>query len=145
MDFYSSDRASDLGGVYTKEVLLLPGKQGLLFHHKFGKLLRGKNTNVLAVKTCPHDSTVCPVVKLTTYILFRAIDPKGRVSLKPFVDSTVPNRLRLHLTTLHIDKGKTLHNFRSGCSITSLLLGALNDQVARHVGWKSIQMAQYFS
>ena len=37
LDFYSSDRASDLSRVYTKEVLLLPGKQGLLFHHKFGK------------------------------------------------------------------------------------------------------------
>ena len=39
LDFYSSDRASDLSRVYTKEVLLLPGKQGLLFHHKFGKTL----------------------------------------------------------------------------------------------------------
>ena len=37
LDFYSGDRASDLGRVFTKEVLLLSGKQGLLFHHKFGK------------------------------------------------------------------------------------------------------------
>lgn len=36
LDFYSSDRAPDLGCVFTKEVLLLPEKQGLLFHHKFG-------------------------------------------------------------------------------------------------------------
>ena len=51
-----------------KEVLLLPGKQGLLSHHKFEKTLRGKDTNVFAVKTCPHDSVVCPVVNVTTYV-----------------------------------------------------------------------------
>ena len=131
LDFYSGDRASDLGRVYTKEVLLLPGKQGLLFHHKFGKTLRGKDSNVFAVKKCPHDSIVCPVVNLTTYVkladlmniklregfLFRATDPKGRVSTKPFLGSTVANRLRLHLTTLKIHEGETMHSFRSGCSI----------------------------
>ena len=68
LDFYFGDRASDLGHVYTKEVLLLPDKQGLLFHHKFGKTLRGKDSNVFAVKTCPHDSTVCPIINLTTYV-----------------------------------------------------------------------------
>ena len=159
LDFYSGDRASDLGRVFTKEVLLLPGKQGLLFHHKFGKTLRGKDSNIFAVKKCPHDSIVCPVVNLTTYVkladlmniklregfLFRATDPKGRVSTKPFLGSTVANRLRLHLTTLKIHEGETMHSFRSGCSITLSLLGASDDQVARHVGWKSVQTAQYYS
>ena len=68
LDFYSGDRASDLGRVYTKEALLLPGKQGLLFHHKFRTTLRGRHSNVFAVETCSHDSIVCPVVNLTTYI-----------------------------------------------------------------------------
>ena len=158
LDFYSGDRATDLGRVYTKEVLLLPGKQGLLFHHKFGKTLRGKDSNIFAVKKCLHDSIVCPVVNLTTYVrladlmniklresfLFRATDPKGRVSTKPFVGSTVANRLRLHLTTLKIHEGETMHSFRSGCSITLSLLGASDDQVARQVGWKSVQTAQYY-
>ena len=44
LDFYSGDRASDLGRVYTKEVLLLPEDQGLLFHQTFGKTLRGKDS-----------------------------------------------------------------------------------------------------
>ena len=159
LDFYSGDRASDLGRVYTKEVLLLPGEQGLLFHHKFGKTPRGKDSNVFAVKKCPHDSLVCPVVNLTTYVkladlmniklregfLFRATDPKGRVSTKPFLGSTVANRLRLHLTTLKIHEGETMHSFGSGCSITLSLLGASDDQVAGHVGWKSVQTAQYYS
>ena len=69
LDFYSGDRASDLGRVYTKEVLLLPEDQGLLFHHTFGKTLRGKDSkNQFAVKRCPQDTVVCPVVNLTTYV-----------------------------------------------------------------------------
>lgn len=39
-------------------------------------------------------------IKLPQGFLFSATDPKGRVSTKPFVGSTVANRLRLHLTTL---------------------------------------------
>ena len=50
--------------------------------------------------------------------LFRATDPKGRVSPKPFEGSTVANSLRLHLIVLSIDEGETMHRFRSACSIT---------------------------
>jgi len=38
-----------------------------------------------------------------------------------------------------------MHSFRSGCFITLSLLGASDDQVARHVGWKRVQAAQYYS
>ena len=31
-----------------------------------------------------------------------------------------------------------MHSFRSGCSITLSFLGVPYDQVAKHVGWKSI-------
>ena len=140
LDFYAGDRASDLGRVCTKEVLLLPEHHGLLFHHKFGKTLRGKDPkNQFVARRCPQDTMVCPVVNLTTYIkiadhmninfwegfLFRATDPKGRVSPKPFVGSTVANRLHLHLTALNIDEGETMHSLRSGCSITPSLLRCL--------------------
>lgn len=84
-------------------------------------------------------------INLREGFLFRATEPKGGISSKPFVGSTVANRLRLHLTALNIDDGETMHSFRSGCSITLSLLGASDDQVARHVGWKSIQTAQYYS
>ena len=107
--FYSGYRASDLDRIYTKVVLLLPEKQGLLFHHKFGITLRGKDSNIFAVKKCPHDSIACPVVNLTTYVkLADLMNIKlrggflGRVSTKPFVGFTVANRLRLHLTTLNL-------------------------------------------
>ena len=159
LDFYSGDRASDLGRIYTKEALLLPEKQGSLFHHMFGKTLRGKDSNIFAVKKCPHDSMVCPVVNFTTCVkladhtniklregfLFRAPDPKGRVSTKPSVGFIIANRPRLHLTTLKIHESETMRSFRRGCSITLSLLGASDDQVARHVGWESVQTAQYYS
>ena len=41
--------------------------------------------------------------------------------------------------------GETVHSFRSGCSITLSLLGIPYDQVAKHVGWKSVDMAIYYS
>ena len=38
-----------------------------------------------------------------------------------------------------------MHSFRSGCSITLSILGVPYDQVAKYVGWKSIDMAQYYT
>lgn len=42
-DFFSGDRGSDLGITLTKEVLLLPDGQGLLFRQNIEKTLRGKD------------------------------------------------------------------------------------------------------
>ena len=42
-------------------------------------------------------------------------------------------------------EGETVHGFHSGCSITLSLLGIPYEQVAKHVGWKSIDMAIYYS
>ena len=68
LDLYSGDRASELGRVYTKEVLLLPEDQGLLFQHTFGKTLRRKDSkNQFAINTCPQDTMVCHVVNLPMY------------------------------------------------------------------------------
>ena len=63
-------------------------------------------------------------ITLREGILFRATDPKGRMSPKPFVGSTVAYCLHLHLTALNVDEGETMHSFRSSCSITLSLLGA---------------------
>ena len=35
--------------------------------------------------------------------------------------------------------------FRSGCAITLALLGVSQEDVARHVGWKSLATAEYYS
>ena len=86
-------------------------------------------------------------INLREGFLFRATDPKSGLSPKLFVGSWavlqwLTVRLHLHFAALNIDEGETMHSFRSGCSITLSLLGASDDQVASHVGWKSIlQMA----
>ena len=157
-DFYSGDRASDLGRVKTKEILSLPAKEGLLFRHTFGKTLRGSDIHAFAVRRCA-DLVVCPVNNLFLYVhlsdamginlrtgyLFRVVNNKGQIMPDTFQGSAVGNRLKKHLTTLKISDGETMHSFRTGCSITLSLLGASDDDVAQHVGWKSLATARYYT
>lgn len=158
LDFYSGDRASDLGRIKTKDILLLPDNEGLLFRHTFGKTLRGNGVHSFAVRECANP-TVCPVKNLFLYVLlaetmcvtlrdgylFRTSDSKGRITHDAFQGSAVGNRLRRHLNTLKLFEGETMHSFRSGCSITLSLLGASDIEVAQHVGWKSLSTAQYYT
>ena len=77
---------------------------------------------------------------------FRSTSKKGPVSNKPFIRSAIANRLSLHLATLRLHNGEIMHNysFRSGCSITMSLIGVSPEDIARHVGWKSFQTAEYY-
>ena len=158
VDFFSGDRASDLGRTLTKEVLSLPDGEGLLFKQSIGKTLWGKDCHIFAIKKCPT-SLLCPVSNLNRYVqlcklinvdltdgyLFRATNKRNRVSENPFIGSAVAARLTSYLEHLGISEGETMHSFRSGCSITLSMLGVPLADIARHVGWKSIQMAQYYS
>ena len=132
LDFYSGDRGSDLGRIFTKEIVCLSDGDGFLFRHTFGKTLRGggKN-NTFMIKKCPDPKT-CPVANLKLYVnlcdllcvnlrdgyLFRVSNSKNEISADPFVGSAVANRLTLHLRSAGIYNGETMHSFRSGCSIT---------------------------
>ncbi len=158
VDFFSGDRGSDLGRIKSCDVLSFPDNKGFLFNQVFGKTLRGKGENVFGLKPVPN-SPFCPVANLRFYVslaekmainlkngyLFRATDRQGNVTESPFVGSAVANRLKKHLSALKIDDGETMHSFRSGCSITLSLLGVSYEQVARHVGWKSLDMAVYYT
>ena len=158
LDFYAGDRASDLGRVFTKEVLTSADGQFLLFRHTFGKTLRGKDTNIFKVKRC-ENPIVCPVGNINLYVnmcdlmainlrdgyLFTVTDRKGLVTESPFMGSAVSNRLTLHLKSLNLYQGESAHSFRSGCAITLALLGVSQEDVARHVGWKSLATAEYYS
>lgn len=159
LDFYSGDRGSDLGRIFTKEIVCLSDGDGFLFRHTFGKTLRGggKN-NTFMIKKCPDPKT-CPVANLKLYVnlcdlmcvnlrdgyLFRVLNSKNEISADPFVGSAVANRLTLHLRSAGIYNGETMHSFRSGCSITLSLLGVPSEDVARHVGWSSVITANYYS
>lgn len=68
LDFYSGDRASDLGRVHTREILALPDGNGFVFRHMFGKTLRGRSVKLFAIKSCP-DPVICPVSKDPTTLL----------------------------------------------------------------------------
>lgn len=158
LDFFAGDRASDLGRIFTKEILCSRDKNTLLFRHTFGKTLRGKDTNVFMIKRCDTPS-VCPVNNLYVYIqlcdlmginlrdgyLFRVSDKRGQVLDSPFLGSASANRLSLHLKSLKIHQGETMHSFRSGCSITLSLLGVSSQDISRHVGWKSLVTTEYYS
>ena len=158
IDSFSGDRGSDLGRVKTCDVLTLPQGKGLLINQVFGKTLRGNGNNVFGLKPIPN-SSYCPVSNLRFYVsmakemtidlksgyLFRATDRSGNISDSPFIHSAVANRLRKHLSDLNILNGETMHSFRSRCSITLSLLGVPYDQVAKLVGWKSIDMAQSYT
>jgi integrase len=157
LDFYSGERASDLGQLKTHDVLCLPDNQGLLFRHTFGKTLRGQHTHMFAVK--PSASPSCPVTNLRSYILlcdrmninlrhgflFRTTDKHGCVTDAPFLGSAVTNRLKKYLGQLHLDDGETAHSFRAGCSNTLSLLGASQEEVAKHIGWRSVSTAAYYT
>lgn len=158
LDFFAGDRASDLGRIFTKEVMSSSDGATLLFRHTFGKTLRGKDTNSFMVKRGENIS-ICPITNLRLYIqlcdlmgvnlrdgyLFRISDKKGHVSDAPFTGSAVASRLTLHLKTLNIHQGETMHSFRGGCAITLSLLGVSQQDVARHVGWKSMATADYYT
>lgn len=84
--------------MFTKEVLALPGEEGLFFNHSFGKTLRGKDANsFMVIKRC-QNPIICPVANLRLYVslcdlmsvdakdgfLFRSMKKRGAVSNKTF-------------------------------------------------------------
>lgn len=77
--------------------------------------------------------------------LFRASNRHGQIIQNAFQGSAVGNKLKRHLAALQLSDGKTMHGSRSGCSITLSLIGASDDDVAQHVGWKSLTTAQYYT
>ena len=157
-DFFSGDLGSDLGRINSSDVLTFLENKGFLFNQVFGKTLRGNGWNVSVLKPFP-DSPFCPVTNLRFYValaekmsmdlragfLFRTTDHHENVTVSPFVGLAVANRLKKYLDDLHINDGETAHSFRSGCSITLSLLGISYEQVAKHVGWKSLDMAVYYT
>eukprot|EP00112_Aurelia_sp_Birch-Aquarium-sp1_P023300 Seg6886.1 transcript_id=Seg6886.1/GoldUCD/mRNA.D3Y31 product="hypothetical protein" protein_id=Seg6886.1/GoldUCD/D3Y31 len=151
VDFFSEDRASDLGRVKSSDILVSADGKGVIVNIVFGKTLRG-NGNLIP------DSSFCPVTNIRYYValskkmsiclspgyLFCVTDQHGNIKEDPFTGSAVANRLRKHLRDLNIDDGETMHSFRGGCSITLALLGTSSVGVAKHVGWKSSEMASHY-
>lgn len=158
IDFFTGDRASDLGRLLTSQVFKLKDREGYLLRFTFSKTLRKDPPRSFAlVPFCKTD--VCPVNWITYYLsvcdllkvrlasgfFFRASDRGRDVSPRPFVGSAVNNRLWGYLTEAKLHDGETPYSFRVGLSTTLRLLGCSQQQVAQYLGWKSEEMAQHYS
>ena len=154
LDFFTGDRGSELGRLKSSDALCPPYRKSYLINQVFGETLRGNQSNVFAVKPTPN----CPVKNLDFYLslakmmnidlnpgyLFRVLDHHGNILNSPLEWSAIENRLKKHLRDSKLDRGETMHSFRSGCSITLSLLGVPYNEVAKLVGWKSVEMASYY-
>ena len=73
--------------------------------------------------------------------LFRT-NNKSTVSTSPFIGSAVANRLVQHLKTLDIHNGESMHALEAD---VPSLLGVTSEEVARHVGWRFLDTAEYYT
>ena len=69
---------------------------------------------------------------------------KGGIRNAPLLASTVQARLIKYLSSLGINDGESVHGFRAGNSILLRLLGVSNKEVAKHIGWKSTALVDYY-
>lgn len=161
VQFFAGDRASDVCNILTQEVKLLPDGAGHVYHHTYGKTLRGDGkSNTFVIKRC-SDGLLCPVLALEIYqakarewgvnltrgFLFRPVSEAGVVLEDKLSYSAVYERLRNYLVSLGIYEGETPHSLRAGCAITLAISGAAknNNEIMQHVGWSSENSANYYS
>ena len=134
-----------------------PEGSSLLFHRRVGKTLRRKTSRAFAVKQTANPA-ICPVRKLQFFVelcnsmgldlssgfLFRPTSKNGGIVNAPLLASTVQARLVKYLSSLGINDGESVHGFRSGISLLHRLLGVSREYVARHIGWKSTALVDYY-
>jgi integrase len=149
IQFFSGDRAHDLGLSLSQEVLVLEDGSGLKFSHTVGKTLGSGKVNEFVVPNI-EESLLCPVMAYRSYVngsldmgvdlrtgyLFRTLDPsKTLVTNYPVSCSTMSDRLKKYLSVLGIDEGETPHGIRGACAITLATSGAVAGEVMEHIGW----------
>ena len=145
VDFFTGDRASDLGRLLGNQVFRL--KKGFLLKFTLTKTFRGETSCPFVLEPFTNNE-LCPVSWIEYYLsvchflaielaggyMFRTTDRRKVVSLRPFLGSAVNNRLRKQLTGAKIDCGETPHSFRLGLSNTLNMMGCSPDEISRHVG-----------
>jgi hypothetical protein len=125
-DFYSGDRAL-IWVVSARRRSCLPFlRDSFLFRHMFGKSLREGNSRFLPLKhvriewfflwltfVCMSSWLIYAYIPLRDDFLFRTANSSGADTSRPFRGCAVASHLRLHLVTLGIDEGETMHCFRA--------------------------------
>ena len=158
VDFFTGNRASDLGRLLANQVFRLKDRKGFLLKFTLTKTVRGDSARSFILE--PFRATeVCPVSWIQYYLsvcrllaielaggyLFRTTDRRKVVSSRPFIGSAVNNRLRKHLADAKIDSGETPHSFRLGLSNTLNMMGCSPDEISRYVGWRGNSMVSHYT
>jgi integrase len=158
VDFFTGDRASDLGRLRAEQVFRMKDREGYLLCFTGGKTTAQREARRFVLVPIP-EKDVCPVLWITYYIsacdslgiiltpgyFFRSLERTTAISDRPFAGSAVNNRLRKYLKGAGIDDGETPHSFRVGLSNTLTRLGCSSDQISRYVGWRSPAMARHYT
>ena len=158
VDFFTGDRASDLGRLSCNQVFRLRGREGFLIRLSLTKTVRRGSPREFVLVPF-RDPDVCPVLWLDYYVracqalgvslsggyFFRASDRGKQVGGRPFLGSAVYNRLRVYLSEAKLCNGETPHSFRVGLSNTLSVLGCSPEEIAQYLGWKSSDMARHYT
>ena len=153
--WFSGDRAGDLGRALAKEVVRLDNNS-LLFRHTAGKTVR-ESGQLLVVPCVPDEPSVCPVAAFDAYVsacksagvdlllghLFPPTKAPGHSSIRdaPLSSDAATRRLRLYLP----EESLSAHGSRAGCAITLLMLGATRESVMEHCRWASAQVCLHYT
>ena len=111
-------------------------------------LLRGiPNVSVCLVFWLNYYIVACGTlgVPLLSEKLFSSSKHKKFASHRPFRGSAVSARLKKYLKAASINDGETLHSFRVRISYTLNGLGCTPEQIAQCVGWRSTEIASYYT
>jgi len=158
VDFFTGDRASDLGRLSCNQVFRLRDREGFLIRLSLTKTVR-KGSPREFVLVPFRDPDVCPVFWLDCYVracqalgvslsegyFFRASDHGKFDGERPFLGSADNNRLRVYLSEAKLCSGETPHGFRVGLSNTLSILGCSPEEIAQYLGWKSSNMARHYA
>ena len=156
VQWFSGDRAGDLGRALAKEVVRLEGGS-LLFHHTVGKTIRSADGQLLVVPRVDSDSSLCPVAAFDRYTsacadvgldlrlgyLFPPTASPRHDSIRnmPLSSTAATKRLRLYLP----DEDLTSHGSRAGAAITLLMLGASKEAVMEHCRWATAEVCRHYT
>lgn len=158
LEFYTGQRASDLGRLKTVDILRNPDGKSLLIHQRVGKSLRGSQSRPIPIRPSANPA-ICPVANLKFYrtlciamkidlgvgFLFRTTTHHVSVSSSPFLVSAAQARLITYLKSLGIYTSETVHGFRGGTALLLRMLGASSEDIARHIGWCSTTMVDHYT
>ena len=146
VDFFTGDRASDLGRLLANQLLRLKDHKGFLLKFTLTKTFWGDTSCTFVLEPFTNNE-VCPISWIEYYLsvyhflsielaggyMFRTTDRRKVVSSRPFLISPVNNHLRKHLTGAKIDCGEAPHSFRLGLSITLNMMGCSPSEISCYV------------